>query len=114
MQLLRRLCLGALLFELAACSRELDQTNVEPPTRDERPSADRFDDNRLTNNQPTNASPLGAHCTAQPGGGRFALCGGMSNMPGTTLNGIAIAGSALSFAPVESGSHLLAGEISAN
>jgi len=114
MQILRRLCLGALLLELAACANEVDQTSVHKPTRDDSANNDQLGDGRLDSNQPNNLSPIGGHCTVQPGGGRFALCGGLSSMPSASLGGTAITGSTLRFAPVGTEIHNLEGEIRAN
>jgi hypothetical protein len=110
-----RLCLSALLFHLVACSTEVDQTAFDPEPWDPRASDDPLgNDGRLNNDLPGLAGPTGEQCTAQPGGGRYSLCGSVTSTPRGLQGGNAVNGSTLSFAPVRSEKHTLMGAIRAN
>lgn len=115
MQFFWRICLGALLLNFAACSTEVDQTGLDPDRWDPPAKEDPLgNDGRLNDGRPSLQGPNGEQCTAQPGGGRFTLCGAVTSTPGSTPGGNAANGSTLGFAPVRSEQHTLMGAIRAN
>jgi len=114
MQIYLRLCVGALLLNLAACANELDQTSIEGPTRDARGSEDQLGDGRLDSELPSAQSLSDGHCIVRPGAGRFAVCGSLSGVPAASIQGTAIVGSSLGLGTVRSETHTLGGEIRAN